>query len=86
MLAGAIPQSLAANQSQTATMLAMAQLLGSTVQSGGEAAVAQLLAADLQAAFAFRSASGGGGAATRGLTNVARRPLFVIGRRGIRAR
>lgn len=86
MLAGAIPQSLAANISQTATMTAMAQLLGSTVQSGGETAVAQLLAADLQAAFAFRSASGGGGAATRGLTNMARRPLFVIGRRATRAR
>lgn len=87
MSANALPQSLAASQVQTATMVAVAQILGADVQSARETAVAQLLAADVQTGFMFPSGGGGGGgAATRNLTNPARRPLHILGRRGVRAR
>lgn len=86
MAAGSPNQSLSASQSQVAAMQAVAQGLGAIVQSGNETAVARILAADAQAAFIFGTGGGGSSAATRNLTNQARRPLPLVSRRGIRAR
>ena len=77
---------LAGGGVQTASMQAVASFLGATVQSAGETAVAQMLASILETGGMTATSSGGGGgsAATRNLTNPARRPLHILSRRGAR--
>lgn len=79
------PQTIDGEIVQTARMVPVGSLATNQAQTAQATAAAQLSASITEFGFMLRSGGGGGGVVVNGVGRT-RRPLFIISRRGVRAR